>query len=77
MNIILGIIGITAGLLAIKYRERIQYVTGDVAFAEKYLGTGGTFTLYLLVGSATVILSILFMTGVLQGFISSAASPLF
>jgi hypothetical protein len=74
---ILGLIGIVAGLLIIKYREKLQTWTGNISFAEKYIGPGGTFTLLLLIGSATVILSILFMTGILQDFVKEAAGPYF
>ncbi len=77
MNIITGIIGICLGLAVIKYRERLQYIIGDVAFAEKYFGQGGTFTLILLVGSLTVVISVLHMTGVLGESLSSILSPFF
>lgn len=76
-SFILGLIGIVAGLLIIKYREKLQTWTGNISFAERYLGPGGTFTLLLLIGAATVILSILYMTGILQDFIKSAAEPFF
>lgn len=74
---ILGLIGIAAGLLIIKFREKLQTWTGNISFAEKYLGPGGTFTLLLLIGAVTVILSILYMTGILQDFVKSAAGPYF
>ncbi len=77
MNIIIGLIGIAVGILIIKYRERLQYMTGPVPSAERYLGAGGTFALYLLIGCAVVILSILFMTGILQDTVKSVSGPFF
>jgi hypothetical protein len=76
-RIIIGVIGIALGLLFIKFREQIHRVTGDVGFAEKYLGQGGTFTFFLLLGSATVILAILYMTGVLQSILPEMFGPYF
>lgn len=77
MRFLIGLIGIVCGLLIIKYREKIQRVSGPIAFAEKYLGPGGTFSMYLLTGCGTVILSILYAFGIIQSIIEKAASPFF
>ena len=76
-SLILGLIGIVLGLLWVKYRKYVQSWTGGIAFAEKYFGPGGTYTLFLLLGSALVILSILFMFGLPQEFIKKVAGPYF
>jgi len=75
-RIFFGIIGVILGLLLIKYREKAQSIIGPVSFAEKYLGTGGTFTFLLLLGSAAVILSIMYATGTIQGFLTKLVAPI-
>lgn len=60
--LILGV-GIPLGLAIIKYRERIQRFTGPFAFAETWLGTGGTYTVIFLFGCAVVVGTILYFLG--------------
>ena len=62
-RVILGIIGVLVGLALIKYREPIQKITGPMEWGEKLFGSGGTFTFLVLVGSLTVIISILHIFG--------------
>jgi hypothetical protein len=65
------------GLALIYYRERVQRFTGNIAFAEKYLGTGGTFRLYLLLGIGATIFSILYITGTLDSALQSTLGRFF
>ena len=76
-RIIIGIIGVAIGLLMIRFREKLQRFTGAIGFAERIFGNGGTFTFLLLLGSAVVILSILYMTGVLQNLLPNRLGPYF
>ena len=76
MRFVYSIIGIIFGLVFIKYRESIYRFTGKNAWAEKYLGQGGTINLYVLFGGAVVILSILYMTGTLGIFAEKTARRL-
>lgn len=69
MQYIIGIIGVITGLLLIKYRYKVREFTGLIGFAERYLGTGGTYTFYLLLGTAMIFLSVLYATGQLQAFL--------
>ncbi|MDF2379260.1 MAG: hypothetical protein P1V18_03500 [Candidatus Gracilibacteria bacterium] len=57
------------GLTLIRYREWFQRVSGNFAWAEKYLGIGGTYHAYLLAGLAMCFLSIMYLTGTLDGFL--------
>ena len=77
MRFILFPIWFLLGLALVKYREAVQRFTGDIAFAEKWLGIGGTFRLYLLLGIAIMIASILYVTGTLDGFISGTFGRVF
>lgn len=76
-RIVIGVLGIAAGLLLIKFREKFQRITGQIGFAEKYLGAGGTFTFFLLLGSLAVILAVLYIFGVLDGLVARVFGPLF
>ncbi|MCX6807381.1 MAG: hypothetical protein NTZ80_01040 [Patescibacteria group bacterium] len=64
-----GIIGIIAGLAILKYRRQVKEMMGDINFAEKYLGMGGTYTIILIIGVLTVIFSIMHMFGGLGSFL--------
>lgn len=65
-RIMIGIIGIPAGFLIIRYREKVKDSLGNIGFAEKYLGKGGTWTVIPLIGLGISILSFLWMIGNLQ-----------
>jgi hypothetical protein len=65
------------GLGFVMYREKIQRFTGDMAFAEKYLGTGGTYRLYLLLGIFMMVFSILYLTGTADVLIDNTIGRIF
>jgi hypothetical protein len=71
MQYLIGLLGIITGLLLIKYRAKVREFTGLIGFAEKYLGSGGTYTFYLLLGAALIFLSVLYATGQLQSFLAN------
>ncbi|MFA5792835.1 MAG: hypothetical protein WC897_03115 [Candidatus Gracilibacteria bacterium] len=68
MQIIQGLLGMAVGFLILLFRARIKDFTGDIGFAERYLGPGGTWTLFIIIGVATFILSLMWATGTLQSF---------
>ncbi len=63
MRLFYALIIFFLGLGLVKYRERVQSFTGTIGFAEQYLGVGGTFTFYILVGIGAMFFSILYLTG--------------
>ncbi|MDP2736766.1 MAG: hypothetical protein Q8O59_03255 [bacterium] len=65
-RILIGLIGIPLGFLLLKYRERVKDWTGNIGWAEQYLGTGGTWSALILIGILTIVLSFMFMVGSLQ-----------
>lgn len=69
MQIIQGLFGMVLGFLIIVFRPRIKDFIGEIGFAEKYLGAGGTWTFLLIVGVAIFVLSLMWATGSLQGFL--------
>lgn len=78
MSIVIGIIGIVVGFLIIWKSEWILDNLGRVDWAEAHLGSeGGTRIFYKLVGTGIILLSFLFMTGILQKMVLGFFTPLF
>ena len=65
-RILVGLIGIPLGFLLLKYREKVKDWTGNIGWAEQYLGTGGTWSVLILIGVLMIVLSFMFMVGSLQ-----------
>jgi len=67
--LIQGILGMIVGFLIIVFRKNIKDMTGNIGFAEKYFGMGGTWTFLAFLGGAIFILSLMWATGSLQNFL--------
>lgn len=76
MTAIQGLFGMLLGFLIIVFRARIKDFTGDIGFAERYLGVGGTWTFLLIVGVVIFILSLMWATGSLQSFMTGTFGSL-
>jgi len=63
--------------MILKYRRRIKEFTGEIGFAERYLGMGGTNTLIVIIGILVFILSLMYALGTLQSFTGRVLGPLF
>ena len=72
-----GLIGMILGFMIMIFRPQIKDVTGDIGFAEHYLGAGGTWTFLLFLGLAIFILSLMWALGTLQEFAISTFGGLF
>lgn len=64
------------GFSIIVFRVKIKNLTGNIAFAEKYLGAGGTWTFLWMLGTVIFILSLMWATGSLQGFLLKNVGPI-
>jgi hypothetical protein len=69
MQIIQGLVGMFIGFLILVFRPYIKDWTGDIAFAERYFGLGGTWIFFILLGGGLFIFSLMWMTGTLQDFV--------
>ena len=58
-----GILAIAAAFALIKYRERVVSLAGKFAWAEKYLGTGGTYNLMVIIAILLFFWGVAKMTG--------------
>ncbi|MBN1494624.1 hypothetical protein JW911_02710 [Candidatus Peregrinibacteria bacterium] len=76
-KILFAVIGFPLSFLIIIYRANIKQFTGDLDFAEKWFGAGGTYTLILLFGIFVFFATLMYVTGSLQYVLSSTLGPLF
>lgn len=60
------VFGTVISLAILKYRLEFKNMIGEVGFAEKYFGTGGTHFLVILIGVGVFIFSLLYATGTLE-----------
>jgi len=68
---------IPAGILMIVYTDHIERFTGEISFAEKYIGAGGTFTFIKLFGLTMSILAFMWVTGGIQPILQSTLGKFF
>ena len=71
------LIGWPVAFLILKYRRAVKEFIGDVGFAEKYLGMGGTNTFIVLVGILLFIGSLMWAVGSLQSILQVTAGRFF
>jgi len=76
MRFIWGVIWIAVGFMLIRYSFQIKNFFGSIDWAEQHIGSGGTYTLYKIVGVLVIVLSLLYMFGNV-GFITGPLAPLF
>lgn len=64
-----GLFAMALGFGILVFRGRIKDMTGSIGFAERYLGPGGTWTFFILLGIALFIGGLMWATGTLQDFL--------
>jgi hypothetical protein len=76
-QIIVGILGAGIGFLITWKAYDIKNIVGLSAWAEDKLGPGGTISMYRLIGVIVIILSFMYMTGLLQSLLLATVGGLF
>lgn len=71
------LIGFPLAILILKYRRPIKEFTGDVVFAEKIFGMGGTNTFIVVFAILLFIGSLMYAMGTFQGFLQGTVGKLF
>ena len=66
MQIIQGLAVMILGFLILVFRPWVKRFTGNIGFAERYLGPGGTWTFLLVIGVGLFIIGLMWATGTLQ-----------
>ena len=68
---------IPAGVVIVVKAAQIGNFIGEIDFAEKYLGSGGTYSFIKLFGLGLTILSIIWLTGDLPSFLQETMGKFF
>lgn len=71
------IIGWPLAFLILRYRRAIKEFIGEIGFAEKILGMGGTNTFIVLVGILLFLGSLMYALGTLQSLLQGTIGKLF
>lgn len=66
VKIIVFIVAFIAGLAILKYQEPIVRTFGKSYYAERYLGMGGTYTMWKLIAIAVILVAFAYMMGWLE-----------
>jgi hypothetical protein len=74
---LIALLLIPAGIIVVVKAAQIRDFIGEVSFAEKVFGSGGTYTFIKLFGVATTILSIMWLTGGPQAFLRDHVGTFF
>ncbi len=74
-KVLFALIGFPLSFLIIIYRAKLKNFTGDIDFAEKYLGSGGTYSLFVLVGIGLFFVTLMYITGTVQSVLSGLFGP--
>lgn len=62
-RLILFIIFFVLGVLIVKYREKIVRIIGKNDLAEKYLGMGGTYNMWVIIGIISMFIGAMILLG--------------
>lgn len=74
---LVAIIGIPLSFVIVLYRVQIKHFIGDVSFAERIFGGGGTYTLILVIALLTFFGSLMYALGTLQSLLGNLLGPFF
>lgn len=66
MKFLVLVLGIVICILILKYTEPIVRTFGKNSLAERYLGAGGTYNMWKLIGLAVAVLAFLYSIGVID-----------
>lgn len=70
-------IGCPLGFVIMYFKRQIKEFIGEVGFAEKYLGMGGTNTFVVLVGIFVFIASLMYALGTFQSLLGNSVGMFF
>ena len=63
VKILVFIISVIVGILLLKYTEPFVRTVGHNSFAEKYFGSGGTYTFWKLIALIIIIAGLVYLVG--------------
>ncbi len=77
MQIVIGLVGAVLSIVLIIYRVPVKHFMGNINWAEEHLGSGGTYTLLILIGIFGFFFSLMYMTGSLNFIFGGFAERFF
>ena len=63
IRILLFIFCFAAGVIMVKYREKFARTFGKNDLAEKYLGAGGTYNMWVIIGIIAIFIGATILVG--------------
>ncbi|MBT4917411.1 hypothetical protein HON58_03145 [Candidatus Peregrinibacteria bacterium] len=63
------VIGVATAYLILRYRRQLKDLVGDIGFAERYLGSGGTNTLIVIIAVFTFVFTLMYVLGTLDSLL--------
>jgi hypothetical protein len=75
-QIIFGLIATALGVFSLKYNYQLVGITGNVGFAERWLGAGSTYFFFKMLSVVLVIGGLLYATGLGVPVFKWLVSPL-
>lgn len=63
IKIIVLLIAIFVAILIIKFREKLVRLIGKNEWAERYLGSGGTYTFWILFALLIIFIALVWLVG--------------
>lgn len=67
IRVLVGLIGIPLGIVIMIYKDRIVLTAGKMELAERYLGEGGTYNAWVIIGMLVSAGSFLYLVGLFPG----------
>ena len=62
-RLVICLILFVVGIVLVYYRERMARMIGKNDLAEKYLGSGGTYNMWILIGILSMIIGVSVLLG--------------
>lgn len=69
VKIIIFVTSLIIGIFFLTKTEKIVFNIGHNNIAEKYLGPGGSYTMWRIIGIILIFIGFLFLVGRLDGFL--------
>ncbi len=67
LRILVLVLGVTIGFWVVRYRVKVVDTVGKMEWAERSLGNGATYNVWVLIGTGIVAGSILYFFGLFPG----------
>lgn len=68
---------ILMGVLMLIYTRQFKSFTGNIGWAEKFLGSGGTYSALKLIGFLLILFGIMYLTGTFDQVMINFIAPFF